>query len=190
MKRMLFFTFILLMSASCNTQNKTAENPFFSAWETPYGVPPFDKIRPEHFMPAFERAMSLHDAEIDAIVSNHDEPTFENVIAAYDRSGRMLEQVGLVFGMLCEAESSEQLRALQEQAMPLLTAHDDKIGMNERLSPRSRRSTTAVPNSGWEPTKPACWKRPTARSSARARCSARKRKRGSRPSTKNWPSCR
>jgi len=133
MKRMLFFTFILLMSASCNTQNKTAENPFFSAWETPYGVPPFDKIRPEHFMPAFERAMSLHDAEIDAIVSNHDEPTFENVIAAYDRSGRMLEQVGLVFGMLCEAESSEQLRALQEQAMPLLTAHDDKIGMNERL---------------------------------------------------------
>ena len=86
MKRMLFFTFILLMSASCNTQNKTAENPFFSAWETPYGVPPFDKIRPEHFMPAFERAMSLHDAEIDAIVSNHDEPTFENVIAEIGRA--------------------------------------------------------------------------------------------------------
>ena len=121
------------MCVSCNTEKKTADNPFFSAWQTPYGVPPFDRIRPAHFMPAFERAMSLHDAEIDAIVSNGDEPTFENVIAAYDRSGRMLEQVGLVFGMLCEAESSDELQALQEEAMPLLTAHDDRIGMNERL---------------------------------------------------------
>ena len=132
MKRILLSAFILLMSASCRTP-QTPENPFFCAWETPYGVPPFDKIEPEHFMPAFERAMSLHDAEIDVIVSNHDEPTFENVVLAYDRSGRMLEQVGLVFGMLCEAESNERLRALQEEAMPLLTAHSDKIGMNEAL---------------------------------------------------------
>ncbi|MDE5578619.1 MAG: M3 family metallopeptidase [Alistipes sp.] len=134
MKRIVSFTtLLLLMCVSCNTEKKTADNPFFSAWQTPYGVPPFDRIRPAHFMPAFERAMSLHDAEIDAIVSNSDEPTFENVIAAYDRSGRMLEQVGLVFGMLCEAESSDELQALQEEAMPLLTAYDDKIGMNERL---------------------------------------------------------
>ena len=121
------------MFGSCTSEKKTAENPFFSAWDTPYGVPPFDRIVPAHFMPAFERGISLHDAEIDAIVGNHDEPTFENVILAYDRSGRMLSQVGLVFGMLCEAESSEELRALQEQAMPLLTAHADKIGMNAPL---------------------------------------------------------
>ena len=121
------------MFGSCTSEKKTAENPFFSAWDTPYGVPPFDRIVPAHFMPAFERGISLHDAEIDAIVGNHDEPTFENVILAYDRSGRMLSQVGLVFGMLCEAESSEELRALQEQAMPLLTAHADKIGMNASL---------------------------------------------------------
>ncbi|MDE6374358.1 MAG: M3 family metallopeptidase [Alistipes sp.] len=134
MKRIVSFaTLALLMFGSCTSEKKTAENPFFSAWDTPYGVPPFDRIVPAHFMPAFERGISLHDAEIDAIVGNHDEPTFENVILAYDRSGRMLSQVGLVFGMLCEAESSEELRALQEQAMPLLTAHADKIGMNAPL---------------------------------------------------------
>ncbi|MDE5709371.1 MAG: M3 family metallopeptidase [Alistipes sp.] len=134
MKRIVSFaTLALLMFGSCTSEKKTAENPFFSAWDTPYGVPPFDRIVPAHFMPAFERGISLHDAEIDAIVGNHDEPTFENVILAYDRSGRMLSQVGLVFGMLCEAESSEELRALQEQAMPLLTAHADKIGMNASL---------------------------------------------------------
>jgi len=133
MKPVLLFASVLLMSASCQSDKKTAENPFFTAWETPYGVPPFDRIAPEHFMPAFERAMSLHDAEIDAIVSNRDEPTFENVIAAYDRSGLELERVGSVFGMLCEAESSEALRALQEEAMPRLAAHADKVGMDERL---------------------------------------------------------
>ncbi len=136
MKRILLFTTVLLMSASCNSGKKTEENPFFSAWETPYGVPPFDKIRPAHFMSAFERAMSLHDAEIDAIVTDNDEPTFENTIVAYDRLGRMLGEVALVFEMLCEAESNEELRALQEQAMPLLTAHGDRIGMNERLFER------------------------------------------------------
>ena len=138
MKRIVSFTtLLLLMCVSCNTEKKTADNPFFSAWQTPYGVPPFDRIRPAHFMPAFERAMSLHDAEIDAIVSNGDEPTFENVIAAYDRSGRMLEQVGLVFGMLCEAESSDELQALQEEAMPLLTASADCV---------RRKSLIALPS--------------------------------------------
>ena len=133
MKRIPLFLSILLMTVSCKSGTQTGENPFFSAWETPYGVPPFDRIAPGHFMPAFERAMSLHDAEIEAIVSNNDEPTFENVIVAYDKSGLALEQAGLVFGMLCEAESNEELRALQEQAMPLLAAHADRIGMNERL---------------------------------------------------------
>jgi len=72
MKRIPLFLSILLMTVSCKSGTQTGENPFFSAWETPYGVPPFDRIAPEHFMPAFERAMSLHDAEIEAIVSNND----------------------------------------------------------------------------------------------------------------------
>ena len=57
MKRILLFSSILLMTAACKSGTQTEENPFFSAWETPYGVPPFDRIKPAHFMPAFERAM-------------------------------------------------------------------------------------------------------------------------------------
>ena len=88
--------------ASCDSRKTAGENPFFTEWDTPHGVPPFDKILPEHFMPAFERGMSLHEAEIDAITSNKDEATFENTILAYDNAGQMLAQAELVFGMLCE----------------------------------------------------------------------------------------
>ena len=97
MKRYSLFliSLILLMTTGCNQRKEVAENPFFEEWETPYGVPPFDRIRPEHFLPAFQRAMSIQEAEIDAIKSNGDQPSFENVILAYDRSGLMLEQVGL-----------------------------------------------------------------------------------------------
>ncbi len=123
----------LMTAVSCNSAADKAENPFFGAWDTPYGVPPFDRIRPEHFLPAFERGMSLQSAEIDAITANNDEPSFENVILAYDNSGKMLAQTALVFGMLCEADNSPEMQALQEQAMPLLTAHADRIRLDEKL---------------------------------------------------------
>ena len=124
---------------SCRNGHQSGENPFFTEWDTPYGVPPFDRIRAEHYLPAFERAMSLHEAEIDAIVTNNDEPTFENVILAYDDSGRMLEQVALVFGMLCEAETTPELQALEEQVMPRLAAHADRIRLDERLFDKVRQ---------------------------------------------------
>ena len=136
------FTGLLLMStffmtlASCGSSKQSGENPFFTEWETPYGTPPFDKIRSEHFMPAFERGMSLHDAEIAAIVENNDEPTFENVILAYDNSGQMLAQTRLVFEMLCGAETNERMQAIQEEALPLLSAHNDRILLNEQLFAR------------------------------------------------------
>lgn len=137
MKRIagLFISMLLTLMTivSCDSAQQRAENPFFSEWDTPYGVPPFDKIRPEHYMPAFERGMSLQLAEIDAITSNNDEPTFENVILAYDDSGRMLAQTALVFGMLSEADNSSEMQALQEQAMPLLSAHADRIRLDEKL---------------------------------------------------------
>ena len=117
----------------CKSERAAGENPFFAQWETPFGVPPFDRIEPEHFLPALERGMSFHEAEIDAITSNNDAPTFENVILAYDNSGEMLAQVGLVFGMLCEAENTPEMQALQEQVMPLVAAHADKIRLDEKL---------------------------------------------------------
>ncbi len=120
---------------SCKKGKTQDENPFFSIneWTTPYGVPPFDKIKAEHYLPAFERAMALHEAEIEAIVTNNEEPTFENVIEAYDAAGDMLYQVNLIFGMVSAAEMTDELQQIMEQMMPRLAAHGDKIGMNEAL---------------------------------------------------------
>ena len=140
MKRItaLLTLFLAMTFVSCKSGKTVGENPFFSAWETPYGVPPFDKIEPGHFLPALERGMSLHEAEIDAITSNNDAPTFENVILAYDNSGKMLSQVELMFGMLCAAENTPAMQALEEQVMPLMAAHSDKIRLNEKLFERIR----------------------------------------------------
>lgn len=118
---------------ACHSAKSAEENPFFTEWNTPFGVPPFDKIRPEHYQPAFDRAMSVHEAEIDAIVNNRDEPTFENTLLAYDQSGKTLAQVELVFGMLSASDNDERMQAVQEQVLPQLAAHYDKILMNEQL---------------------------------------------------------
>lgn len=120
----------------CTKQSEQLPNPFFEQWTTPYGVPPFDRIKTYHYKPAFDKALSLHNEEIEAIVANSEEPTFENTVAAMDRSGRMLSDVSNVFGMICAAETNEELQALEEQIMPLLAAHSDAILMNDKLFER------------------------------------------------------
>ncbi len=135
MKR--FAVLLLFLTAmtcvSCNRRQAAAENPLLAAWETPYGVPPFDRIRPEHFRPAFEEAMRRHEAEIEAVASNPEAPTFDNTILALDDAGRDLERVSLVFGMLSAAETNDELQAIEAEMMPRLTAHGDRIRLNERL---------------------------------------------------------
>lgn len=133
---LLLMSTFLMTFASCGSSKQSGENPLLTEWKTPYGVPPFDQIRPEHFMPAFEQGMSLHDAEIAAIVENNDEATFENVILAFDNSGQMLAQTRLVFEMLCAAETNKRMQAIQEQALPMLSAHADRILLNEPLFAR------------------------------------------------------
>ncbi len=141
MKRIigLFTLFLAMTLVCCKSEKRVGENPFFAEWNTPYGVPPFDRIAPEHFLPTLERGMSLHDAEIDAITSNNDEATFENVILAYDNSGKMLSQVALIFDMLCAAENTPELEKLQVEVAPLLAAHADKIRLNEQLFERVKQ---------------------------------------------------
>ena len=140
MKRIVFlFTFFLcMMNLSCRNTRQSSENPLLEAWETPYGVPPFDRIRPEHFRPAFEEAMARHEAEIEAITANPEAPTFENTLLAYDEAGRLLEQTALLFGMLSAAETNEALQRVEAEVMPMLTVHSDRIGMNEALFARIR----------------------------------------------------
>src|SRR5215472_17737668 len=72
-------------------------NPFFAEWATPYGLPPFAMIRPEHFPPAFDRGMAEHETEIAAIAGSAEPPSFANTIAALERAGRLLERVSRVF---------------------------------------------------------------------------------------------
>ena len=124
---------------ACRSGKENLPNPFFEEWTTPYGVPPFDRIRTYHYTPAFEMAMSLHNEQIAAIVANADEPTFENTIAAYDGAGQMLANVANIFSMMCAGDTSEQLQAVEEQMVPLLAAHDDEIKMNAALFARIKQ---------------------------------------------------
>lgn len=112
------------------------ENPLLTEWNDRFGVPPFDRIKAEHFAPALEQAMSVHNAEIDAIVTNNDEPTFENTILAYDNSGKLLERVELCFSLLCAAETNTEMQTVEQEMSPKLTAHSGAIMMNEGLFER------------------------------------------------------
>lgn len=122
---------------SCTPKTEqTMENPLLSEWNDRFGVPPFDRIKAEHFAPALEQAMSVHNAEIDAIVTNNDEPTFENTVLAYDNSGKLLERVELCFSLLCAAETNAEMQAVEQSMSPKLTAHSGAIMMNDGLFER------------------------------------------------------
>ena len=134
---LLAFVMVIMSLSACKNRNNMADNPFFeSEWTTPYGVPPFDRIRFEHYKPAFEQGMSLHNEEIARIVESSEEPTFENTILAFDNSGQMLSRVATVFGMLEAAETNEQMQDLSAEIMPQLAAHSDSFLMNEKLFDR------------------------------------------------------
>ena len=131
---LLAFVMVIMSLSACKNRNNMADNPFFeSEWTTPYGVPPFDRIKFEHYKPAFEQGMSLHNEEIARIVESSEEPTFENTILAFDNSGQMLSRVATVFGMLEAAETNEQMQDLSAEIMPQLAAHSDSFLMNEKL---------------------------------------------------------
>ena len=97
-----------LVIGACNKKNQLdMTNPFFTPWTTPYEVPPFDQIKAEHYIPAFEEGMRQQKAEIQAIIDNKEEPTFANTIEALDYSGELLGKVSSVFFNVLETNSSE-----------------------------------------------------------------------------------
>jgi peptidyl-dipeptidase Dcp len=116
--------------------NPAAVNPLLSAWNTPYGLPPFEAVKTEHFLPAFEAAFAAHDAQIAAIADDSAPPTFDNTVAALDRTGELLERIGLLFSNLCASHTSDALQAVQREAAPLLAAHESKIFLNAKLFTR------------------------------------------------------
>ena len=96
-----------------------ATNPFFEIWDTPFSVPPFAAIRPEHFRPAYEKGFAEHAAEIVRIASNPDAPSFENTIVALETSGRMLSRIDQVFFNLASSDTNDELQAIERDLAPL-----------------------------------------------------------------------
>ena len=136
MKRTLIIAAVaMLLTVGCKDK-KNMDNPFFSAWNTPYEIPDFSKIKAEHYMPAFLEGMERQKAEIDAIVNNPEAPTFENTILAYEYSGQMLKEVGSVFFNLSECENNDEMEAIAEEVTPLLSKHGDDIALNADLFKR------------------------------------------------------
>lgn len=127
---------ILILAASCmmySCATQTESNPFFTEFQTPNGVPPFDKIKLEHYEPAFQKGIEEQNANILAIINNTEAPTFENVIAALDNSSPMLDRVGGVFHNMTEAETTDGLTELSIKLAPALSEHGDNIYLNQDL---------------------------------------------------------
>ena len=114
-------------------------NPLLSAWTTPFGVPPFDQIHPDHFLPAFEAAMEEQRRDVDAIAASPDTATFGNTVEALEQSGVTLSNVRGVFSNLSTAETNAQLQEINLQIAPRLSALDDDIRLNPALFARIKR---------------------------------------------------
>ena len=112
------------------------ENPFFEAWTAPFGAPPLDRVRPEHFAPAYDRALAEHDAEIGAIAGNCAPPDFTNTIAALEDSGRLLARVDAVFSNLASSHTSDALQGIERDMAPRLAAHWSGLYLNAKLFAR------------------------------------------------------
>lgn len=117
---------------ACN-QVDTTNNPFFSEWDTPFGIPPFNKIYAEHFIPAIKEGLKKEKKEIDNIVNSSEEPTFDNVIIPYTTTGEFLSRTLSVFNNLCSAQATDSLKKIQSTISPMLTTHNNDIKLNEKL---------------------------------------------------------
>ena len=125
------------------------QNPFFENWTTPFGVPPFDRIRPEHFPPAFDRGMKQQIGEIGEITGDPAPPTFANTIAALEHSGRLLDRVSRVFFNLDSSNTNDALEAIARDYAPRLAQHRMRIALDPALFARitdlyARRATLGL----------------------------------------------
>ncbi|MFO7979342.1 MAG: M3 family metallopeptidase [Candidatus Aminicenantes bacterium] len=134
MKKAIVFVMVACLCAmTCTKQEK---NPFFSDWKTEFSIPPFDQIQKEHYLPAFEKGIEQEKQEIEKIVDNENDPTFENTLEALEESGALLRKVSSVFNVLNGSMTDEKMQEIDEQVTPLLSNHRDDILFNEVLFQR------------------------------------------------------
>lgn len=128
----------MALAATTLVAGAATDNPFFhyKEWKTPHGTYPFNEIKAEHYMPAFEEAMKQGLADIDAIVNNPAAPTFQNTIEAYEKSGEMLTIVAGCFYNLTSSETNEQLQQIEMELSPKLSDYSSTIRLNEGLFQR------------------------------------------------------
>ncbi|RPI74305.1 MAG: M3 family peptidase, partial [Ignavibacteriales bacterium] len=124
----LLFMGIIFMSFSINE-----ENPFFTEWDTPFGTPPFDKIKQEHYLPAFIEGIKQHDEEIQRILNNTQDPDFQNTIEALEYSGSLLTKVSRIFSAMTESMTNDELQGIYKEVSPMLAKHNDDINLNQEL---------------------------------------------------------
>lgn len=136
MKNLIFAAAMSCMVCACGQQAADTGNPFLSEFETPYGTPDFDRIKVEHYEPAFLKGIEQQNEEIKAIVENPEEPSFENTIVALDNSGEILARVSGVFFALTEADTNDEMMELEAKIAPMLSEHSDNIFLNQDLYKR------------------------------------------------------
>jgi peptidyl-dipeptidase Dcp len=136
---MIALSVITLASCTSKPEQKTevqSPNPFLTEYTTPFQVPPFDQIKNEHYLPAFEAGIAEQQAEIEAIVNNAEPATFENTVLPFDKSGQTLNRVSNVFFNLNECLTNDEMVSIAEQVLPMLSKHSDAIMMNPKLFER------------------------------------------------------
>lgn len=124
---------VLLAPAQQQGSDMNSVNPFYKEFDTPFGTPPFDKIKNEHFMPAFIKGMEAQKQEVNAVINDTLPPTFQNTIEVLDRTGDMLGRVSAVFFTLQGANTNDEIQKIANEVTPLLTKHQDDINLNEKL---------------------------------------------------------
>ena len=133
MRKLLALGVAILAMTACTEKQV---NPFLTDWDTPYGIPPFDKIQTSDFIPAIKAGIDEQQKEIDAITSNPEAPTFGNTVAPLELSGNILSKVSGVLYNISETDRSDELDSVMEAAIPLMSAHSDNISFNKALYER------------------------------------------------------
>ncbi len=144
MKKSFWIVFIMIVItffsySKGEKQEKLSGNPFLVDWDTPFGVPPFEKIKEEHYLPAFQEGMMKQKEEIEAIIQNPETPTFENTIEALERSGELLMKVSNVFDVLNASMTNDKMQEIAKEIAPLRSKHQDDIFLNEKLFQRLKK---------------------------------------------------
>lgn len=142
--QLLLFLVILVVIAGCSSETEQSvtqpavavDNPFYSPSDLPLEFPPFDRIETTHYLPAFEKGMTDHLAEIEVIANESEAPTFENTMVALEKSGALLTRVANVFYAMSSAHTNDDIKAIETEVAPKIAAHRDSILLNKKLYDR------------------------------------------------------